>query len=53
VLPYVLVTVLRAAGAAEMQMAARLLLLPLLVVFLPTLYGSYYASYRDVFGAAE
>lgn len=53
VLPYVLITVLKAAGAGDLQVAARLLLLPLLVVFLPTLYGSYYASYRDVFGAAE
>jgi hypothetical protein len=53
VLPYVLVTVLRAAGAAELQVAARLLLVPLIAVFLPTLYGSYYASYRDVFGTTE
>jgi len=53
VLPYVLLALLKAAGAGDVQVAARALLLPLLIVFLPTLFGSYYASYRDVFGAAE
>lgn len=52
-LPYALLVLLKAAGAGDVQVAARALLLPLLIVFLPTLFGSYYASYRDVFGAAE
>lgn len=29
------------------------MILPLALVLLPTLFGSYYASYRDVFGIAE
>jgi hypothetical protein len=52
-LPYVMLALLKAAGAGDVQVAARALLLPLLIVFLPTLFGSYYASYRDVFGPAE
>lgn len=37
------------ASAAGVQSA----LLPLALVLLPTLFASYYASYRDVFGIAE
>jgi hypothetical protein len=29
------------------------LVLPLLVFMLPTLFASFYASYRDVFGGGE
>jgi len=39
------------AGGDKARMAP--LLLPLLVLMLPTLFASFYASYRDVFGARE
>jgi hypothetical protein len=32
---------------------ARSLVFPLALVFLPTLFASYYASYQDVFGVTE
>ena len=38
-------------GGAKLKLAA--LVLPLLVVVLPTLFASFYASYRDVFGAEK
>jgi hypothetical protein len=37
-----------AGGAATLPVAT--LVFPLLVVMLPTLFASFYASYRDVFG---
>ena len=45
------VLMLASGGAAKLPVTA--LVLPLLVVLLPTLFASFYASYRDVFGAAE
>ena len=38
-----------AAGGARPQLAP--LMLPLVILILPTLFASFYASYRDVFGA--
>jgi hypothetical protein len=43
--------VLMLAGSAQMKLAA--VVLPMLVLLLPTLFASFYASYRDVFGAKE
>ena len=40
-----------AGGGGEMKPLS--LVLPLLIVVMPTLFASYYASYRDVFGGAE
>jgi hypothetical protein len=38
-------------GGEKARMAP--LVLPLVVLMLPTLFASFYASYRDVFGAPE
>ena len=40
--------ILMLSGGAELKLAA--LVLPLVVLLLPTLFASFYASYRDVFG---
>jgi len=42
--------VLSAVMLASLQVAAVSLVFPLLIVLLPTLFASFYASYRDVFG---
>jgi len=43
-----LVLVLASGGSLRLQPMA--LVLPLALVMLPTLFASFYASYRDVFG---
>jgi hypothetical protein len=35
---------------ASFKVAAMSLVFPLLLVLLPTLFASFYASYRDIFG---
>ena len=47
VLPLVVLTVLM---VLSLKVAAMSLVFPLLLVLLPTLFASFYASYRDVFG---
>jgi len=47
VLPF---AVLSVVALASLQIAALSLVFPLLLVLLPTLFASFYASYRDVFG---
>ena len=42
--------VLWAVMLASLQVAAVSLIFPLLIVLLPTLFASFYASYRDIFG---
>ena len=44
---------LTTGGAAQFSVIAMSMVFPLLVVLLPTLFASIYASYRDVFGAAQ
>jgi hypothetical protein len=53
VFPAVLLTgvMLLSGGALRLQVMS--LVFPLLIVLLPTLFASFYASYRDVFGADE
>ncbi len=53
VLPATLLTgvMLLSGGALRLQVMS--LVFPLLIVLLPTLFASFYASYRDVFGADE
>ena len=46
-LPFVLVQALALAGAGRIGPG---IVLPLVIVLLPTLFASFYASYRDVFG---
>lgn len=48
VIPFVALTFLTQAGALPFPPAA--LVLPLVFILLPTLFASFYASYRDVFG---
>jgi hypothetical protein len=43
--------VLAVVMMASLKVAAMSLVFPLLIVLLPTLFASFYASYRDVFGA--
>ena len=48
VVPFAALTVLTVAGALPFPAAA--LVFPLIFILLPTLFASFYASYRDVFG---
>lgn len=50
-LPLATLALLRAFGVAEVGMTVASLVFPLLLVMLPTLFASFYVSYRDVFGA--
>ena len=50
VLPFAALTVLL---LFSLKVAAMSLVFPLLLVLLPTLFASFYASYRDVFGAEQ
>lgn len=53
VIPFALLALLLIVSAGRLRMGAMGLVLPLLFVLLPTLFASFYASYRDVFGSAE
>jgi hypothetical protein len=48
VIPFAVVSVLAASGVLRFPAAA--LVFPLVFILLPTLFASFYASYRDVFG---
>jgi hypothetical protein len=50
VVPFLLVSLLTLATAGGMQVPVTMLVFPLLIVLLPTLFASFYVSYRDVFG---
>ena len=49
VFPFLALSLLIAVLPGEQRMAATSLVFPLLVIMLPTLFASFYASYRDVF----
>jgi hypothetical protein len=49
-LPGLVLLALRVLFALDLRVAAVSLVFPLLVLMLPTLFASFYASYRDVFG---
>ena len=53
VIPFVVLGVLLLVSGGELKVAAMTLVLPLLIILLPTLFASFYASYRDVFGAQD
>jgi hypothetical protein len=53
VLPTLLLLAIALASGGALRLAPMALLLPLALVMLPTLFASFYASYRDVFGAAQ
>ena len=49
VLPFVVLSVLTLASGGALKVAALSLVFPLLLILMPTLFASFYASYRDVF----
>jgi hypothetical protein len=51
VAPFVTALAMTAFTGGKGQLAATGLLFPLLLVIMPTLFGSFYASYRDIFAA--
>ena len=53
VLPTLVLTVLLFVSGGAMRVQPMGLVLPLLLVMLPSLFASFFASYRDVFGAPE
>jgi hypothetical protein len=52
VLPTLLLLAMVLASGGSMRLAPMALVLPLALIMLPTLFASFYASYRDVFGTA-
>jgi hypothetical protein len=49
-LPFLALTLLTVASSGALRAPVATLVFPLLLVMLPTLFASFYASYRDVFG---
>jgi hypothetical protein len=50
VVPFVLLSLLALASGGGYHLPMASFVLPLMIVLLPTLFASFYASYRDVFG---
>jgi len=53
VLPTFVLTLLLFVSGGALRVQPMVLVLPLLLILLPTLFASFFASYRDVFGAQE
>jgi hypothetical protein len=51
VVPFLVLGALLLFSGGQLRFATMALVFPMLVVLLPTLFASFYASYRDVFGA--
>jgi hypothetical protein len=51
--PFVALSALMLASGGALRAPVMSLVFPLLIVLLPTLFASFYASYRDVFGASD
>ena len=49
-IPFLALTLLTLASSGALRAPVATLVFPLLLVMLPTLFASFYASYRDVFG---
>ena len=49
-LPFLALTLLSVASSGALRAPVATLVFPLLLIMLPTLFASFYASYRDVFG---
>jgi hypothetical protein len=49
--PFATIFALTALTSGKAQLTAAGLLFPVLLLIMPTLFGSFYASYRDVFGS--
>ena len=52
VIPFVALTAVAFATGGAIKLSAPLVF-PLLIILLPTLFASFYASYRDIFGSPE
>ena len=52
-LPFLALSALMLVTGSGTRVPVTSLVFPLLIVLLPTLFASFYASYRDVFGAVE
>jgi hypothetical protein len=50
VAPFLILSVLAIASGGGLRLPVASFVLPLLIVLLPTLFASFYVSYRDVFG---
>src|SRR5262249_14632508 len=53
IVPFLLLGALMLVSGGEPRLNVMALLFPLLVFLLPTLFASFYASYRDVFRADD
>lgn len=53
VIPFVALSALLFLSGGKLKVGVMMLVFPLLVVLLPTLFASFYASYRDVFGTEQ
>jgi hypothetical protein len=53
VVPFLLLSTVLIASGGALKLSVMALVFPLLLVLLPTLFASFYASYREVFGADD
>lgn len=53
VIPFAVLSVLLLVSGGQLRVAAMTLVFPLLIILLPTLFASFYASYHDVFGVDD
>jgi hypothetical protein len=53
VVPFLMLGALILASGGGLRLGAMELVFPVLILLLPTLFASFYASYRDIFGADE
>lgn len=53
VIPFAVLSLLLLVSGGTLQVGVMSLVFPLLIVLLPTLFASFYASYKDVFGIEE
>ena len=53
VFPFLVLSLLLLLSGGSLRVPVMSLVFPLLILLLPTLFASFYASYRDVFGAGE
>ena len=53
VIPFVVLGVLLLVSGGKLKFGAMALIFPLLIVLLPTLFASFYASYKDIFGGED
>jgi len=52
-LPALFLVLVGATAPGAMRLATSVLIIPILIVLVPTLFASFYVCYRDVFGVDE